>query len=91
MKHNQAPGLDRMRTKWCGSKLTPKTPRRPSTSASPPDHRRTGRGRLIANYWLRSGNTACVNGAAEFLRQTVQGLPTHIRIGPNAFNVSVVA
>jgi hypothetical protein len=37
--------------------------------------------KLIANYWLRSGNTACVNGAAEFLRQTVQGLPTHIRIG----------
>jgi hypothetical protein len=37
--------------------------------------------KLIANYWLRPGNTACVNGAAEFLRQTVQGLPTHIRIG----------
>jgi hypothetical protein len=37
--------------------------------------------KLIANYWLRSGNTACVNGAAEFLRQTVQGLPPHIRIG----------
>jgi hypothetical protein len=29
---------------------------------------------LIANYWLRAGNTACVNGAAEFLRQTVQAL-----------------
>ena len=37
--------------------------------------------KLIANYWLRAGNTACVNGAAEFLRQTVQGLPKHIRIG----------
>lgn len=37
--------------------------------------------KLIAHYWLRSGNTACVNGAAEFLRQTVQGLPTHIRVG----------
>ena len=37
--------------------------------------------KLIAHYWLRSGNTACVNGAAEFLRQTVQGLPQHIRIG----------
>lgn len=37
--------------------------------------------KLSANYWLRSGNTACVNGAAEFLRQTVQGLPKHIRIG----------
>lgn len=37
--------------------------------------------RMIANYWLRSGNTACVNGAAEFLRQTVQSLPTHLRLG----------
>lgn len=37
--------------------------------------------KLIANYWLRAGNTACVNGAAEFLRQTVQGLPPHIRLG----------
>lgn len=32
---------------------------------------------LIANYWLRFGNTACVNGAAEFLRVTVQSLPAH--------------
>jgi hypothetical protein len=37
--------------------------------------------KLIANYWLRSGNTACVNGAGEFLRATVDGLPTHIRLG----------
>jgi len=37
--------------------------------------------KLIANYWLRPGNTACVNGAAEFLRQTVTTLPQHIRIG----------
>jgi Transposase DDE domain group 1 len=29
---------------------------------------------------LRSGNSACVNGAAEFLRQTVTTLPKHIRI-----------
>jgi len=36
--------------------------------------------KLIANYWLRSGNSACVNGAAEFLRQTVSGLPRHIRV-----------
>jgi len=35
----------------------------------------------VANYWLRAGNTACVNGAAEFLRQTVQSLPTHLRVG----------
>jgi hypothetical protein len=37
--------------------------------------------KLIANYWLRAGNAACVNGAAEFLRQTVQSLPSHIRLG----------
>ena len=37
--------------------------------------------KLIASYWLRSGNTACVNGAAEFLRQTVQSLPAHLRVG----------
>lgn len=37
--------------------------------------------KMIAHYWLRSGNAACVNGAAEFLRQTVEGLPRHIRIG----------
>lgn len=36
--------------------------------------------KLIANYWLRSGNSACVNGAAEFLRQTVTGLPKHIQV-----------
>ena len=37
--------------------------------------------KLIANYWLRSGNTGCVNGAAEFLRTTVAQLPVHIRLG----------
>ena len=37
--------------------------------------------KLVANYWLRAGNTTCVNGAAEFLRQTVQALPKHLRIG----------
>jgi len=36
---------------------------------------------LIVGYWLRAGNTACVNGADEFLRQTVEGLPPHVRIG----------
>jgi len=36
--------------------------------------------KMIANYWLRSGNSACVNGAAEFLRQTVTTLPKHIRV-----------
>jgi hypothetical protein len=37
--------------------------------------------KLIANYWLRPGNTACLHGAAEFLRQTVIALPKHIRVG----------
>lgn len=32
-------------------------------------------GRLLA----AEGDSACVNGAAEFLRQTVGGLPRHIR------------
>jgi hypothetical protein len=36
--------------------------------------------KLIANYWLRSGNTACVNGAAQFLRVTLAQLPRHIRL-----------
>jgi hypothetical protein len=37
--------------------------------------------KLIAGYWLRRGDSHCVNGAAEFLRQTVTRLPKHIRIG----------
>jgi len=37
--------------------------------------------KMVAGYWLRRGDSACVNGAAEFLRQTVQGLPSHIRVG----------
>jgi hypothetical protein len=37
--------------------------------------------KVIANYWLRSGNVICVNGAAKFLRVTVAGLPQHIRLG----------
>jgi len=36
--------------------------------------------KLIANYWLRRGDSPCANGAAEFLRQTVDGLPAHIQI-----------
>ena len=34
--------------------------------------------KVVANYWLRRGDSPCANGAAEFLRQTVQGLPAHI-------------
>jgi hypothetical protein len=37
--------------------------------------------KLVVNFWLRQGNSACVNGAANFLRATLQGLPAHIRIG----------
>jgi hypothetical protein len=37
--------------------------------------------KMVAGYWLRRGDSACVNGAAEFLRQTVRGMPAHIRIG----------
>lgn len=37
--------------------------------------------KMIANYQLRSGNATCVNGAAEFLRTTVQQLPSYIRLG----------
>jgi hypothetical protein len=36
--------------------------------------------KLVANYWLRRGDSRCANGAAEFVRQTVSGLPAHIRI-----------
>ena len=36
--------------------------------------------KLIANYWLRRGDSPCANGAPEFLRQTLEGLPAHIRI-----------
>lgn len=37
--------------------------------------------RMIANYWLRSGNTQCVNGAGQFLQATMAQLPSHLRIG----------
>jgi hypothetical protein len=37
--------------------------------------------KLVVNFWLRQGNSTCVNGAANFLRATLQGLPAHIRIG----------
>lgn len=37
--------------------------------------------KMIAGYALRSGNTQCVNGAAEFLRATLARLPAHVRVG----------
>ena len=36
---------------------------------------------MIVSYWLCRGDSACVKGAAEFLRQTVTSLPKHVRIG----------
>jgi hypothetical protein len=36
---------------------------------------------LVAHFWLRPGNTACVSGAATFLGDTLAGLPAHVRIG----------
>jgi len=36
--------------------------------------------KIIANYWLRRGDSPCANGAAEFLRQTVTGLAPHVRL-----------
>ncbi|MEO6789144.1 MAG: transposase [Chthoniobacteraceae bacterium] len=37
--------------------------------------------KMIAGYALRRGNTACVNGAAEFLRATLRRLPAQVRVG----------
>ncbi len=33
---------------------------------------------MIAGYWLPRGDSACVNGAAEFLRQTVTSLGSSV-------------
>jgi hypothetical protein len=35
---------------------------------------------LIAHFWLRPGNTACVSGAATFLGDTLARLPAHVRV-----------
>lgn len=37
--------------------------------------------KMIAGYALRSGDTACVNGAAGFLRATIASLPAQVRVG----------
>lgn len=37
--------------------------------------------RLVVNFWLRRGDTACLNNAPEFLASSVAGLPRHIRVG----------
>lgn len=35
---------------------------------------------VVANFWLRPGNTACVSGAAVFLGDTLARLPVGVRI-----------
>ncbi len=37
--------------------------------------------KVVAQYWLRRGDSACANGAAEFVGQCIDRLPSHIRIG----------
>ena len=37
--------------------------------------------RMVLRYRLRSGNTGCVNGAAEFLEECLASLPAQVRIG----------
>jgi len=37
--------------------------------------------KVVTQYWLRRGDSACVNGAAEFVSQSIDQLPRHIRIG----------
>lgn len=34
----------------------------------------------VAHFWLRPGNTACVSGAATFLGDTLNRLPTTVRV-----------
>ena len=36
---------------------------------------------LVANFWLRRGDTGTVNNAPEFLQSTLAGLPAHVRVG----------
>jgi len=35
---------------------------------------------LVANFWLRRGDAACVDNAAEFLQSTLAGLPAQVRV-----------
>jgi hypothetical protein len=37
--------------------------------------------KVVAQYWLRRGDSGCVNGAADFVAQCIDRLPSHIRIG----------
>jgi hypothetical protein len=37
--------------------------------------------KVVSQYWLRRGDSGCVNGAADFVGQCIDQLPRHIRIG----------
>ena len=37
--------------------------------------------KLIAHFWLRPGNTACLSGAEPFLEETLARLPAGMRVG----------
>lgn len=37
--------------------------------------------KVVVQYWLRRGDSACANGAGEFVGQCIDRLPRHIRIG----------
>jgi len=37
--------------------------------------------KVVAQYWLRRGDSGCANGAADFVGQCIDRLPRHIRIG----------
>ncbi|MCE9614884.1 MAG: IS1380 family transposase [Lentisphaerae bacterium] len=37
--------------------------------------------KVVAQYWLRRGDSACSNHAAEFIGQCMDRLPAHLRIG----------
>jgi DNA-directed RNA polymerase subunit N (RpoN/RPB10) len=37
--------------------------------------------KLLCHFWLRSGNTAALSNATNFLQATLRQLPAHVRIG----------
>ena len=55
----------------------PKKPGRPSHR---PLFAFLAEARILANLWLRSGNTGDMSGVVEFLQETLAKLPHHIRI-----------
>jgi hypothetical protein len=37
--------------------------------------------KVVTQYWLRCGDSGCVNGAADFVGQCIDQLPRHVHIG----------